>query len=201
MIYEDILPLVLPYVKGCPESAALSAVVRCAREFCRKTRVWNYYLNPLANQPDQDVFPLVMGDAAEPFKVLAVDFDGQDYLPMEGTVAQQNVREGRGNIALFDPDARTVTLCPAPGYQALVNISVAVQPADDLSVGLPSVLRDEADFIADGAIAFLCKQPGTWANPAIATDREAAYRNRMAIVAARVSRTLPRPISAGPVAF
>lgn len=192
MTWDEFLPEVLRYAKGCPEALALDHVVKAARYFARKTRVWNLQLAAIPTIVDQPAYPLTPVAGQSIASVLTVFFDSARYVVRGGALGRANVRDGTGNVAVFDPSTSALTLTPAPGYVGSLYVDVAVQPTTDQAASSwPDWLEDEAEFIAAGAASTLALLPGvTWRDAATAAERAALFNNRIAVVAQRVSRTL-----------
>lgn len=187
MQFTNFLSRVLPFARNCPDALVMDHIIDAARHFCAKTLAWNYSCPTIASAAGIGTYTLQIGANEEVVRVLRVEVDGSEYSVPYGPSARAAVRRGAAGVCVFSgPD---FTLSPAPSMNGLPVIAdVAVKPAMS-ATEWPDDLSDHVTDIAHGAIASLCSIPGAdWTNPSVAADQQAAFNQRIAATAMKVSR-------------
>jgi len=185
--FDEFLPHVLPSVEGCPDAVALVHVRNAARDFCRRTLVWQYATNPIAAEAGKGDYTLQIASDREPVRVLLIDVDGVKYTVPASDYGRAAVRRGWGNYALmlgpFD-----FRLSPVPTVEgAPIVVDIAVKPRLD-SDYWPDDLADHVIDIAHGAIASLALVPRKeWTDLNLAATERGLFMDRASTIAAKVS--------------
>lgn len=196
---DDFLPLVLPYLPGCPESIAVEHLIQSARVFARKSLAWNYEL-PLitttlqsdGTTPTANYF-LPLGADEMLVKVLSVDVNGCLYYPLnDGSLSRRIVRDQcGGRIAQVIKSDPSITITPTVSSGQAIFAQVAVMPTSDTDSEWPDSLEEYAKDIAAGAIATLAMMPKkTWSDTSTAAIQEAFFNDRCSTIYHQVAKTL-----------
>lgn len=197
--WDFFFPDVLPQVLGCPEPTVERALLRAAREFCDRARVWRADLDPIstvAGTADYDLSYPSQSDAVELVGAMynghAIQFDVVD-----GTsTADRNT--GRGDRRLLTWDLRTVKMMPTPADSGgSIVITAILQPAET-ATGVPNDIGDSyCEEISDGALARLLAMNKTeWTNQMIASEKSKKFMDAIGTARKRAwkahSNTKPR---------
>lgn len=193
------MPLVVPYVPGCPPQTILVHLLQAAKVFCRRTLAWNYQhaaITTVAGQADYTLTPEL---DTEVVRLLGCEIeDGATYTVQNGAIGRKFVREaaGRNVCVLAPPDA--ITLYPAPpvaGRSLIVDL--ALMPSTS-AVEWPDTLAEHAEYIAAGAVGSLCAMPKStgWRDIDTAADQRDRFERRINAVYHTTARTLVRPEAA-----
>lgn len=189
MLFEAFLPHVLPSVKGCSDPDAVDAVIKAAREFCRRTHVWNYECDPIMSAAEVPNYVFQLGEGQELVRILAVDLDGREYDVVSASAGRRLARRGCSERVAYIKGLQDIVLNPAPSAdnQPIVT-DVAVQPSLT-STEWPDDLADYLEDIAQGAIGFLKLDAGEdWSDPSGAMAARGRFNDRIATVAHQVTK-------------
>jgi hypothetical protein len=191
MIFEECLPRVLPFARGCPDDLALQHILDAARMFCARTLVWNYETRPIPAVAGIADYTLQIGDGQDLVRVLFLEVAGTDYAVRSGTRSTQ-AEESESNVAMMR-GAHDFTLRPAPSLDGqLIITGLAVKPSA-VDTEWPDDLSDHVTDIAHGAVATLCEMPNVdWKDAATADRQQIRFNARIAAVASKVSKGMGR---------
>lgn len=183
MKITDLLPRVLPYVKGCSEPLAESYIRDALIEFCRTTRIYRYRsqitTSPLLADPrSYDIGTPVNMNA---FFVWSAKMDGY---PIE-VVSEHEMQDLSDDIAVGDPQKISLThnhveVYPTPASNKVIYIEVALYPSHTVDEIGCDELIPYYQAIADGAIGRLMMIPGKeWSNFNMGTGYTAMFHSAM----------------------
>ena len=174
--HDVFLPTIMPYAPGCPEPTARAGIIRAAREFCRRTRLWR----------DSDQFTVTptscnvvcAPDGADLFEIESASLNGRKLEPISVGDLDRDVVDWRNLTA---DGARWITqvemgsVLVVPRASGTLSLSVFLQPAEEADQ-LPDFLAQHyRSVIADGALAEILMTPG---QPFTAPDRAQFYSMR-----------------------
>ena len=71
----DLVPLLAPYVPGCPDALMKQNLRLAAQQFCRESGAWVEKLSPFDSEADEDEYTLTIPYEAYVREVLQVDVD------------------------------------------------------------------------------------------------------------------------------
>lgn len=167
---DVFLPSIMPYAPGCPEPTAHAMIIRAAREFCRRTRLWR----------DHDSFE-VTGDQCsvvcvpEGAELLEIETARWNEFPLE-PIAYADLerehpswREDDGTPKFISQaDMDSVVLAPK-GESGTLRLGLYLTPAEGAEQ-LPDILaRHYRTTIADGALGEILMLPmQSFTNPEMA---------------------------------
>lgn len=196
---DDFMPLVVPYVPGCPPQTILVHLLQAAKVFCRRTLAWNYEHTAIPTVAGQAGYTLTLLADTELVKVLVCEIDdGATYTVQNGALGRKFVREAAGrNVCVLAPP-NAITLYPAPPVSGRdLIIDVAVMPSNIAAVW-PATLAEHVEYIAAGAVGTLCAMPKAvaWRDIDTAADQRDRFERRINAVYHTTARTLVRPEAA-----
>lgn len=173
----SLLPLLRPSVKGVPDFVATEAILRSARDFCRKTWYCRRTIEValIAGEKYYDLSP--ESDTEQIIGIKSIQYRDQILAPTSPEEMRTNGEEG-DPCAYFVEDSDTVAFYPTPRNTEsnVCYARVAVQPSSDAE-DLPDDLVVEFEqAIIDGAIMWLTRMEGqAWTNYEVSAKMEALY--------------------------
>lgn len=174
-----MLTHVLPYVGGCPESVAVDHLVKAAREFCDRTRVWNYACDPILAEAGKSRYTLQFDAGTELVKVFSITVSDADYPVVPSHRGRPMARLGMGNFATIS-GPQDFQLSPAPGEGEPIVADIAVKPTLTNPADWPDDLAPYVDDIAHGAVATLSLIPRQeWTDIDAAAQHRAMFTDRI----------------------
>jgi hypothetical protein len=182
---DAFLPLILPYVPGCPDATAKDHAIKAGRIFCSKTRCWAYETAIVLTQPGVTTYALDIDDGEmERVRLLSASIDGRPLTVLDARDGRSLAREGGYSCdSVWLDNGTDVGFLPAPtvGGAKLV-LQIAVKPALT-ATEWPDELAEYLDDVAHGAISSLTAMPRVaWRDTDTAQYHEARFRERIAAV-------------------
>lgn len=198
---DDFLPYVLPHVPGCPQVAARIEVRKACRQFCRETRVWKEWLDPVDVVANEGEYALAAPADARVVWVEEVKLGDTRLEPMTRDDALaalgpswDTTRRGEPS-GYYQPDQDTVDLipCPETSVAGALRVYVSLEVAED-AAAVPDLLAARyREAIAYGALARLLAVPGKpWSNPQAVAYYDGRFSAEMGGVAGRVAAGFTR---------
>lgn len=194
MNIEDLAPLVLPSVPGCPEPTLLLHLRQAAIEFCGRTLVWRRELDPITSVADDDSYTLPLPAGSALVKLLSFTIDGQDaYVVTPEKGRRLAVSDSARDVAWTD-DRVNVRVNPTPDADGKSYVFTAALKPTQASTTIPDEVGEHyANDIAGGALARLLDLENvTWANPVKARTRRDTFEACINKVAAQASKGFSR---------
>lgn len=190
MIYEDMLPWVLPDVPGCPDTLAVHHLRDAARDFCLRTLAWRVTLPAITSVVGVSTYDLALPVDAEMVKLLRA-WRGTDEWAVAD--ADDPAEPGDEHIRLLW-DRASVQINPVPSIAGQAHrVEVALQPTLSSAGLVDEIARFHARDIAAGACAELLRmQAMPWAKPELAMGKAEAFERHVSRTALRVSKSLGR---------
>ena len=175
------LPEVLPYVRDCPEIAAINAIRNAAIEFCAESLIWRYEADGISLEDGVAEYAIGYPLQSEVVTIVAANLGTKPLMPRnEEELAQilgadWRTKEGPVQYVMHDdPNLVRVAWVPDQNYTDQLKLIVALQPSRTATT-LPKFLLDRwVEEIAMGAKARLHDTP---AQPYY--DLDAALRFRV----------------------
>ena len=191
--FDTWLNRVLPYVPGCPEDTALLHIIDAAKEYCRRTLVYNYQHAEVLTVAGQSDYLLTLPAGLRLTKVMGCQIGNSTvYAVQGGSLGRSLQRNAGGNVCLLE-DPRTIVLSPAPTQSGLpIVVDIAVMPTDAGTAVWPDSLEDHIEYIAAGAIGSLCAMPekaAGWRDLQSSIDNRAKFNARIAALKVQLSRS------------
>jgi hypothetical protein len=197
---DDFMPLVAPYVPGCPPQTMLVHLLQAAKLFCRRTLALSYQHTAIPTVAAQADYTLTLIANTELVRVLSCEIDdGATYTVQNGAMGRKFVRDAAGRNVCVLALPTTVTLYPPPPLAAQdLILDIAVMPSSDAAVW-PATMAEHIEFIAAGAVGTLCAMPKAvagWRDIETAADQRDKFERRINAVYHTTARTLVRPEAA-----
>lgn len=200
---SELLPLVLPRVKGCPNPLAVQELRMAAVEFCEETKLWREIFTVTFDEQNEAIsaFPY-----AQIHEFESADFDdgaGTAY-PLEPASYYETTPGDRSTLIDTAPvwitqsSPGTITLVPFG--EGIVEIAAIMKPIVTPRYGVSGETTHQAvqnvvatfiaesygDILAHGALARLLSMPGTpWAEGRAAAAEHTFFRREIEQLASR----------------
>ncbi len=150
--WDQFLPLVLPFVPGCPDLVAEEEVRNAAEEFFDRSKAWRIWTAEQDTVVNQSDYAPTIPSNTRLVKLIAAKLDGLDL----------DIDDSHGDmtaglpLAAYTYDLVNITLWPTPasaGQKLKVNLAMTITSA---ATGLDDNLFNSFRLqIAEGAIARL----------------------------------------------
>lgn len=184
-LWSNFYPLILGHVLGCPDPLMDQELRLSAQEFCRRTKCWLVWLDPVTT---------VSGNAEYDFDtplnstVVRVERANIGNTPVEirsfRACESDPAIEVDGNDGFISSDRMTFRLGSAATAGQSLSVQVLLMPGDR-AAGVPDELfRQYAEQIGFGAKARLMEIPGqTWTNPGLSDANREKFNAAIGAVA------------------
>lgn len=173
---DVFLPRIMPYVPGCSEPTAFSAIILAAQHFCERTRLWrdedqfnitptscNVVCVPEGAQLFEIEHALLDGRPLEPISVGDLDRDMPDWRTREASAGRWITQTSPGSVLVV------------PKCSGRLYLATTLKPAEEAEQLPDFIAREHRQTIADGALAEILMTPG---QPFTAPDRAQFYSMR-----------------------
>lgn len=185
MNFEDLLPEVLPNVNGCPSFTATDHIRRAAREFCRRTHVWQAQLAPFDTVANTDGYALTLPTASSVVRLFRVDVgdeSGVDLTDEEDALARVAAGE-QGAFAWLSGSQLKIN--PVPSSVVPVTVLVSLKPTAAAETWPDDLAENHREALIAGALSTLFLMPKTdWSDNTLA----AANTNLFEVKVSRSAR-------------
>lgn len=189
MNFTDLIPDVMPYVPSCPSFTISDHLLRAAREFCRRTHVWQAALTPFNTVVDQQGYALAPPAGSSVVRVFRVDVgDCNDITVHDEVTAEAEV--ARGSSCQFAwLSGNTLRLNPVPTEIVAVQVQVSVKPTRTATSWPDDLGEDHAEALIYGALSTLYDMPRVdWADDAKAMKYGGRFEAKVAKAARNRSK-------------
>lgn len=199
---EDVFPELRRQTKGCPDITRQDAVIRAAREFCRRS--W-YVLRivDIAVTGNVQNYNLVPPGDEEVIGVKFVQVDGKALHPAMPEDQDPSIANTKPSVFTFTPP-NVLSLFPiADKNYANGLVLAAVQPILNAETLPREIQQAYHEVIGYGALAWILEMPGeTWSNPQMSDlyARKFGAGCSLAKLAAMKSFS-PRNLRVDPISF
>lgn len=190
---SDLLPLVIPHVKGCPNPLAVQELRMAAIEFCERTKAWREEFTVAFDEQNETIAPLAHAEIHEIETADFADDAGLSY-PLTPVAYLRSTPPDRDTtnesqpfyITQASPD--TITLVPFSA--GTVTLQAIMKPQSLPKYGVSGATTLQAvqnvipafiaakygEVLAHGALARLFAMPGVpWTQPSLAGARYAQF--------------------------
>lgn len=172
MTYDDLLPFIWPSCGGCPRDTVIHHTRQAAIEFFDRTLVWQVDLDTLLADGFSTRYTLPLSDQVDLAKLLTVakrtspTARPEEADLTEAIAGRRAIRFGAPGFLAWVEDRKDISVYPAPEQNAEIDVFAALKPSLG-SFWLPDeVLGQQADHIAQGALARILDMPNPeWNNP------------------------------------
>lgn len=158
---NDLIYLVQPHVRGCPEPLITAAILRAARSFCRVSR-WLRESIVIDAVADQQFYALAPAEENEEvLRIEAAEYAGTPLVPvLPGDIPQM---EGCPYGYFYLP-SREIAIIDVPSEALLSALAVSVSklPIKTATSISDELVAEHEQVIAAGALGELLLMPGAW---------------------------------------
>lgn len=171
--WTDLLPYVIPYVRGVPEELAVHHIRLAAIEFCRRTDLLRR-LNIFDVQEGVTDYFFEVDNCYVPVRVLNVCFDKHKYFPKSG---ESCCHVGCHTFWLDDPCSINISKPPQKDIAGGLEVTISIAPSQDACVFDEYLYQEWAEVIAHGALERIFTIPDTnWFNQNLAVMYRDKFR-------------------------
>jgi hypothetical protein len=179
---DSLLPLVLPYLPGVSDVVAQHHLLRAAIEFCRRSNVDRFDIDPITTVAGVAVYDIDLPTNAVSFSsILSAAIDGVALELIRPADVSASPGSGRP-IACFGLDAdgsASIKLIGTPDAAYTITAVVAVEPHRKTTVLSNRMVRHD-QAVAYGALARMMDVPGQpWSNPQLAAYYRSLFDNEI----------------------
>lgn len=159
-------PLVLPYVRDCPDFAADAAVRFTVREFCRETNWLKFVHDPITSIADTADYELSPPDQTQVHEVIEATYDGLEILPTTIDELKSRFSNWQGlsgtPLKFLQITRDLLTLVPRPDVRIThgLNLIVSLEPVVDATQVDSAIYERWSETIGYGARARLMEMSG-----------------------------------------
>jgi hypothetical protein len=180
--WDDILPLVIPYLQGAPDVVIKAALSRAATDFFARTHLWRQELTPINTVADRAEITLTPPSRSVIESVLWAALDSSELVHTDDRFVSPSVLTQRGRPQVFWVVGDTrLRLHPIPDTIYALRVSVALKPAFDNDEVDDWIFDTWADALVDGTIWYLADIPNKhWSDPALAQVHKARFDRAIA---------------------
>ena len=184
---KNFLNLLLPYVPGAPDIAAMNALRRTAIEFCSRTMVWRT-MQTADMVAATSAYTVASDTDANVNKVLAVSVSGLWLEPIQvdemTRIDNWNTQTAATPSRYYLTQPGVVNLWPIP--TASVTGGLLFQTVEQPSImcsTVPDFLYNQyGQAMIDGALAVLLSTPAQqWTNPDLAVWHRQQFENQIGV--------------------
>jgi len=133
--YEEFLTEVMPYVRECPEIVAVNALRNAMIEFCDKSMLWQYEVDPIDVVAGTTEYTLALPPGTGIARIMDLFHNGHRLQPRSETelasLYVDDWRSQQGEPCYYTQRwPNVVILCPAPSTSILsgLDLIVALRP-------------------------------------------------------------------------
>lgn len=179
----------MPQVIGCPLPTAKRAVVDSAIDFCSRSLVLTYALQPLPTRVGDNTYWLILPEQTALVQVLRAWYDNALLRPValdsvNASEAPAGTPHSYYGEHLDIDEEYSLRLYPTPDAVGSLLVRAAIKPVREATMLDNQLFNDWQDAIIDGAVARIAALPGEmFTNPLQA--QEARIRARAATNTAR----------------
>lgn len=177
----DLLPLVLPYLPGCPEISAEAALREAAIDFCERALVVQKVLPAITPTQGATRYELTLDPDERVAKLLSAKCNGRP-LSLTTPAGADDAPDSLGPVAaVYLAGPRALGVYPTPAAAgAAITPRVAIKPARTATTLPDDLVEDYAADIAQGAIARCAMEPGQpYTNAEVAGAASAVFEGRI----------------------
>jgi len=198
-LWQSWYPLVLGHVPGCPDPVLDQALRLAAQEFCRRTRCWLVWLDPVTTLETNVEYDLDLPTNSTVVRVERATLAGAPIEIRSFRALEANPDTATdGDGGLISADRATFRLGTLVSAGQALAVQVALMPSDRATGTEDGIFRQYAEQISFGAKARLMEIPGqTWSNAALSGFNAAKFDEAIGSVAVDAWRghtaNTPRP--------
>ena len=182
--WDDFMPLITPYVSGCPDLTIKLYLPIVSADFFARTYLWRTEIDAIYLAPNQIEYDLDAEAVVE--DVIAVVYDGKQlertdlrFIPAERLGETGEPRE------FWMYADRSIKVFPTPTARGQMTVTAVLKPSRTAAGVEDWIYETWADVLISGTIGKLARIPGKdWTDPVLSDTHRAVYER--AITDARI---------------
>jgi hypothetical protein len=180
--WDDMMPLVVPYLSGVPDISVKMALSRAATDFFARTQLWREELQPVSTVEGRAEVALTPPSQAKVESVLWVMCGVSELVHTDARfVAPALVTQVGSPRFFWIVDDSRIHLHPIPDAAYPVRVMAALKPDTDTDEVEDWIFDTWADALADGAIWYLADIPNKhWSDAALAQTHKIRFDRAIA---------------------
>lgn len=184
-LWSAMYPEVLVHVQGCPDPLLDQEILKAAREFFRRTRAWQLWLDPVTTSASSRQYSLTLPTSSD---VVSIDGATLNSFPvtLKGYAQTTADPEGSTNSEgqfLTTVDLLSVVLSQSVSTGDSLQVLASLMPSTG-ALGLDDGLFDRhRSAIAEGAIASLARIPGPFQSSGVSAQARSLFEAAIASAA------------------
>ena len=182
MTLNDFLPYVQPELPGCPIPTIQARLGSVLDEFCRKTKCWTQWMEPIELFEGESEYETDADSGALVYLLLSAACDGQrmhlsSEAEMRSNLQAWQLRSSTRPTKCFMRADGTLVVSPTPNESGgLITGQLALTPRRPVTRIDDQIAQHYIDGIASGVLARLMAMPGTpWFQPTLVPYHEARH--------------------------
>lgn len=198
--WDAFLPLLSPYVPGCPDPSAKTYLAQVASDFFARTYIWRteidaVYLAPNLIEYDLDSEAVVEDILGVVYEDTMLERTDLRLLPLESLTETGSPR------AFYVHNDTTIRIYPIPDASGKLSITAVLKPSRTALSVEDWIFETFADVLVSGAVYRIARIPGKdWTNPALAEEHRLIYERAIANARIRDFRGVPLAVRMQPAA-
>lgn len=192
--FEELYPMVYPDVLGCPEMLIETNMRRVVQDFCGRTSIEKYEMDPVTVVEGLSEYDLEAPSGMMVHSVYLANLDGNPLTALNEKLVEARFprhREFTGSPEGYVRKGAILWLYPQPD-RTIPNglyVTTVVKP-NMTSTDMPDVVfTDHHEAIVAGTLARLMLIPNRdWSNPQLAQFHAAAYESKTQIAERRARK-------------
>ena len=194
VIWDKLYPYVQPYVTGCPEVVIKTHLQEAAAEFCAKSEIWRYNLEPSYTSKNTSDYELDVPNRAVLENIMVLTLDGvplthvseRHFIP--ATLVNGSAVTGTPTHFSVFEDA-SIRMYPTPITKHTFTGVLVVKPSLAAKGIEDFIFESHGRSIAAGAIARIAGIPNKeWSNPEVAISNQIEFERAMCAAKGRDTR-------------
>lgn len=176
---SEWLPEVLPYVPGCPDIVAEKQILNTVEDFCRQTRLWEFFPGPITTVAAQASYDVIIPDHSVVVSIQSAFY--KDIQPLiEATMQFLDAWYPGWHLGMYDQalledhekklgdpshfvllNSSQFWLYPTPNTaRERIQLRFCLAPAKDATSFPQFILTEYQEAITQGALARILSIPG-----------------------------------------
>lgn len=129
MTFEDLLPELLPEVKGAPAFLAINHLRKAARDFCERTHIWMADVTPFNTVVDQTEYTLALPTQSSVVRLFRANVGDEKGVALYDEVSADAEVDAGSQSTFVWLAADKLRLNPVPIDARSVELKVSLRPS------------------------------------------------------------------------
>jgi hypothetical protein len=202
--WDKFYPYVQPYVPGCPEVVIKAHIQEAAAEFCAKSEVWRFNIEPSYTSKNTADYEVDVPNRAILENIIYLKLDGATITPVAeryyAPTTNANGTLPTGTPARYSLlEDTSIRFYPTPATKHTFTGVAVIKPSLSATGVEDFIFESHGRSIATGAIARIAGIPNKeWSNPEVAISSQIKFERAMCAAKGRDTRRVNmrvRPVS------